>query len=60
MSTLIQFLSSEDGAVTIDWVVLCAGVVVLGVAVASSMETAVDGESAKLGSRISTQIAAMP
>lgn len=33
MTKFIEFIRSEDGAVTVDWVVLTAAVVGLGVAV---------------------------
>jgi len=33
------FLKSEQGAVTVDWVVLCAGIVALAVAIFTAMET---------------------
>ncbi|WP_108894659.1 hypothetical protein [Palleronia abyssalis] len=36
-SGLLQFFAEEDGAVTVDWVVLTAAVVGLGVAVLSSV-----------------------
>ena len=60
MRRLYDFLMAEDGAVTVDWVVLCAAVVGLGVAVATAMENAVETESALLGSRMSAEIASMP
>ena len=60
MRRLYDFLTAEDGAVTVDWVVLCAAVVGLGVAVATAMENAVETESALLGSRMTAEIASMP
>jgi Flp pilus assembly pilin Flp len=36
---LNSFLKDEPGAVTVDWVVLCAGIVVLVVAIISAMQT---------------------
>ena len=36
---LITFLKSDDGAVTVDWVVLTAAVVGLGVAVSIAITT---------------------
>lgn len=36
---LSQFFTSEDGAVTVDWVVLTAAVVALGVAAAATVTT---------------------
>lgn len=34
-----SFLENEAGAVTVDWVVLCAGIVGLCVAILASMQT---------------------
>ncbi|CRL10479.1 hypothetical protein [Phaeobacter italicus] len=38
MNTFKQFLAKEDGAVTVDWVVLTAAIVGLAVLIAASME----------------------
>lgn len=37
MEHIRNFFRSEDGAVTVDWVVLTAGVVTLGIVVASTL-----------------------
>lgn len=34
-----RFIRSQAGAVTVDWVVLCAGIVALAVAVVTMMQT---------------------
>jgi len=34
-----NFINAEDGAVTVDWVVLCAGIVAIAVAIFTSLET---------------------
>ena len=47
-----RFQEDEDGAVTVDWVVLTAAVVGLGIAVVASVRTA----SEQLGTRISQEI----
>jgi Flp pilus assembly pilin Flp len=47
-----RFKDDEDGAVTVDWVVLTAAIVGLGVAVLASVRSA----TTTLGSRISTEI----
>ena len=36
---LRKFVRNESGAVTVDWVVLCAGIVAMAVAVFTSTET---------------------
>ena len=33
-----NFFKTEDGAVTVDWVVLCAGIVALAVIIFTSMQ----------------------
>lgn len=47
-----RFKKDEDGAVTVDWVVLTAAIVGLGVAVLASVRSA----TTSLGERISTEI----
>ena len=47
-----RFKDDEDGAVTVDWVVLTAAIVGLGVAVLASVKSA----TTTLGTRISTEI----
>ncbi|MFQ6549167.1 Flp family type IVb pilin [Aestuariibius sp. 2305UL40-4] len=49
---LAKFRKDEDGAVTVDWVVLTALVVGLAIGLLALIETAVDG----LGSDIATAI----
>ena len=47
-----NFKSDESGAVTVDWVVLTAAIVGLGLAVMSSVGSGVSG----LGNKIKTEI----
>lgn len=47
-----NFSKDEDGAVTVDWVVLTAAVVGLGVAAVTSVSGAVNG----LGDKIATEV----
>ena len=49
-----RFKKDEDGAVTVDWVVLTAAIVGLGVAVIASVRSATED----LGTRISQEIEA--
>ena len=51
-----RFVAEEDGAVTVDWVVLCAAVVGLAVAVAGSMQSQLTDEANKLGGRITAKV----
>ena len=51
--TLINFIKDEDGAVTVDWVVLTAAIVGLGIAVLTS----VSGGTTTLADKISTNLA---
>lgn len=56
--TLVKFVKNfahdEDGAVTVDWVVLTAAIVGLGIAVLAS----VGGSTAELATTISSNLAA--
>ena len=47
-----KFLKDEDGAVTVDWVVLTAAIVGLGVAGISSVQSGVVGLAAKIGTAV--------
>lgn len=51
-----RLLTEEDGAVTVDWVVLCAAVVALAVAVGSAVQGQLTAEAGKMGSRISAGV----
>ncbi len=53
--TLINFIKDEDGAVTVDWVVLTAAIVGLGIAVLTS----VSGGTTSLADKISSNLATM-
>ncbi|RXV60478.1 hypothetical protein C6W92_13625 [Roseovarius sp. A46] len=52
MNFFKNFSKDEDGAVTVDWVVLTAAVVGLGVAAVSTIEGGVSG----LGDKIATGV----
>ncbi len=49
---IARFRNDENGAVTVDWVVLTAAIVGLGVAVMASVSTGTNA----LGSKISTAV----
>ncbi|MBD3678242.1 MAG: hypothetical protein HUJ27_07555 [Rhodobacteraceae bacterium] len=44
-----SFRDSEDGAVTVDWVVLVAGICFLGIAVVQSVSRSTVGQSDSIG-----------
>ncbi|MEM8576358.1 MAG: hypothetical protein AAGF60_00755 [Pseudomonadota bacterium] len=48
--TLLKFRADERGAVTVDWVVICAGVVVI----AATIVLAMRGGAVGLGTGLST------
>ena len=50
-----NFRRDEDGAVTIDWVVLTAAIVGLGIAVASSLNGSVRGLASDINTEVGTQ-----
>lgn len=55
MEHIRNFLKDEDGAVTVDWVVLTAAVVGLAVAAYSSIETGATELTDKTGTFLSAQ-----
>ncbi len=50
-----RFKKDEDGAVTVDWVVLTAAIVGLGIAVVASVRTATSSLGAKISNAIENQ-----
>jgi Flp pilus assembly pilin Flp len=50
-----NFRNDEDGAVTVDWVVLTAAIVGLGIAVLSSVGTGTTALGNKISSNLSDQ-----
>ncbi len=52
MAKLINFLSSEDGAVTVDWVVLTAAIIGLGIVVIGSVAGGATDVSESLGATL--------
>ena len=57
MKTLFEFLRAEDGAVTVDWVVLTSAIVGLGIAVMVSVGGATSDLADKVSGAISTMSA---
>ena len=53
MKFINQFVKDEDGAVTVDWVVLTAAVVGLGVAGVAAVKGGVDSLAGSIGSHMS-------
>ena len=51
-----RFKKDEDGAVTVDWVVLTAAIVGLGVAVLASVRSATVGLGIKISEEIDNQV----
>ena len=54
MHRVVWFLSAEDGAVTVDWVVLTAAIMMIGVLVVNSVWPS----TVVLGTRISNTVGA--
>ena len=50
-----NFRKDEDGAVTVDWVVLTAAIVGLGVAAVSTVEGGVDGLASTISAGVSDE-----
>ena len=52
MTFIKNFHNDEDGAVTVDWVVLTAAVVGLGIAAVTTVNTSIGGLSADIGATV--------
>ncbi|MFY0682831.1 MAG: pilus assembly protein [Thalassovita sp.] len=52
-----NFRKDEDGAVTVDWVVLTAAIVGLGIAAVSTVSTGIDTAAASLVTDLTTDVA---
>lgn len=52
MNSLKRFLTDETGAVTVDWVVLTAGVMVLAIVVMPPIREAVVGMAMMVGDQV--------
>ncbi len=52
LKELIAFVRTEDGAVTVDWVVLTAGVCALGMLLMVPISAAITGETDNIASTI--------
>lgn len=55
MKMLSSFLTSESGAVTIDWVVLTAGLVCFGFMVLAVVRVGLDDLSSDIGEQLETE-----
>ncbi|WP_323786209.1 pilus assembly protein [Thalassovita sp.] len=53
-----NFRKDEDGAVTVDWVVLTAAVVGLGIAAVSTVSNGIDAAATSLNSDLTTDMTA--
>lgn len=52
MEHIRHFFRSEDGAVTVDWVVLTAGVVTLGIVVSSTLTAPVNAQLSNIAGTV--------
>jgi len=58
LNSLSGYLRDEDGAVTVDWVVLTAGIIGIGIVAASSVLSNVPTLADKIGSSVSVMTVA--
>lgn len=55
MEMFKNFIKAEDGAVTVDWVVLTAAIVGLGIAVMASVSNGLEDLSGDIDTQLSAQ-----
>lgn len=60
MNSFVKFMSQEDGAITVDWVLLTAGLVGLGALVVFTIAEPVAELDGKIGSALSSVEVADP
>ena len=51
------FVKDEDGAVTVDWVVLTAAIVGIAIAVAATIENALNSAASQISTGLSSAVA---
>ena len=54
-SSVIRFLNSENGAVTDDWIVMCAGVIGISIVVLAAISQSATDQAAAISSVITDQ-----
>jgi len=54
MTKFLNFIRDEDGAVTLDWVALSAGVVLLGIAVVAALQTPLTSAVSQISTNLGT------
>lgn len=54
MSKVVSFFHDEDGAVTVDWVILTAGILVFAVVVGSTMSEPVNSAASGISDTVNT------
>jgi Flp pilus assembly pilin Flp len=57
MTKISDFLASETGAVTVDWVVLTGAMVGTGIAAATAISNGIDAITTDIAANLSTQLA---
>lgn len=56
LKLMSEFMSRDDGAVTVDWVVLTAAIMGLGVLIVGGIQSAATDTSAGIGTYISDRV----
>ena len=54
LDLIIRFRNDEDGAVTVDWVVLTAGIVAVGIGIAVFLSDGIGDLAQRIGTEITT------
>jgi len=52
LSRIARFLADEEGLVTIEWVALASGVIILAVGTASVVRTSANSAASTIGSKV--------
>jgi Flp pilus assembly pilin Flp len=60
LKNFVNFAADEDGAVTVDWVVLTAGVVSLSLVIGATIPSAVNTKSTEIAATVASANTATP
>jgi Flp pilus assembly pilin Flp len=52
ISRIVRFLADEEGLVTLEWVALASGVIILAVGAASAVRTSANSAASTIGSKV--------
>lgn len=59
MTKFVKFLKDEDGAITIEWVALAAGVILLALGIIAVLEPALKNAASSIASDVQAEVSSL-